>query len=98
MNEYINYQELALFVLGYSQHEVEKMIEKEDIQDLDIKHLLNEKFDVDIDTFINLADALLKFTPPIESPLSKKRYHSFAVQLNKRNLRSIIKIEVEPND
>ena len=53
-----------------------------DDDDIDetVEDALYERWGIDADTFANIAAALLKLTPVLQSPLSEKRAHVFGWQ------------------
>lgn len=74
---YWEMQELAGAVLGLSEEQTEEIIN--DDEDFDTP--LCEKFGVDFDSFCSVAEALLKLTPVLKSPLSGELDHAFVRQL-----------------
>ncbi len=80
-------EELILYAAGLSEEEVDKfMNDGEDIDDF-----CHEKFDIDSDQFVKVAEALLKLTPVVCASLnSKERLHAFVVPLGDKGMRSVV--------
>lgn len=75
--QYWEIQELALFAMGKTEDQVTEIIDNDGEGEKDIDTLIYEKFDVDFDQFAKIAEALLKLTPCVESPLSGRVSHAF---------------------
>lgn len=71
--KYLEAQQLAGAVLGFSEAETENILSI----DGDFEPLLFDRFNVDFEGFMGLAEALLKLTPVIASPLSGGWNHAF---------------------
>ena len=69
---YWDAEELACAVLGLDYDEM-----VDDGQENEINEKLAEEFGIDIETFSDIAERLLEFTPTVSSGLSGKRYHAF---------------------
>ena len=69
MPKYVDYTELAAHVLCLSP---------DDIQD--IEDGLYEKWQIDLSTFEEIADALIQYTPTLEAPISGARMHVFGTE------------------
>lgn len=53
-----------------------------------------DKYEIGIDSFTKLLEDLIKFTPTIESPITKTRYHAFVKELGNGLCRAIIKEDI----
>ncbi|MCA3987793.1 hypothetical protein JKP12_18160 [Vibrio vulnificus] len=84
-------QRLAGAVLGLTDDETDEVIDTDE----DFDTPLLEKFGIDLDTFGNVAEALLPLTPMISSPLTKTVYHAFVRQLSNGDCLAICKCKVE---
>lgn len=62
------YEGLASAVIGLSE-------ETDDMDTLDVG--LYEKWGIDFETFAEIAATLIRFTPTMESPLTKRQMHLF---------------------
>ncbi|HCH2416250.1 TPA: hypothetical protein NKS14_004568 [Vibrio parahaemolyticus] len=70
-------QELAGAALGLTEDQTEDIINGDE----DFDTPLLEKFNVDFEQFSNVAEALLKLTPVLKSPLSGDLDHAFVKQV-----------------
>jgi len=68
--EYVEVVELAAVVLG-------KDAWADDFDEGDVDEALYEKFEVDIVQFWKIAEALIKFTPAVESAMTGKLHRGF---------------------
>ena len=66
-------EELASAILGRMDGD-----DDYDLDTLDIK--LDEKWGIDFGTFASIANTLIRFTPTLESPLTKRPMHVFGRQ------------------
>ena len=71
---YWDAQELACQIMGL---DYDTIVDEGREQEIDDK--LYEKFEVDMEQFIGIADELLKLTPPIKSDLTGTLYNAFGV-------------------
>ncbi|WP_345861253.1 hypothetical protein [Shewanella algae] len=74
---YWEVQELAGAALGLTEDQTEDIINGDE----DFDTPLLEKFNVDFEQFSNVAEALLKLTPVLKSPLSGDLDHAFVKQV-----------------
>ncbi|HFS8442622.1 TPA: hypothetical protein ACH2LO_000654 [Vibrio cholerae] len=84
-------QRLAGAVLGLTDDETDDVIDTNE----DFDTPLLEKFGIDLDTFGNVAEALLPLTPMISSPLTKTVYHAFVRHLGNGDCMAICKSQVK---
>lgn len=82
---YWDLQELAGAALGLTEEQIEEIINGDE----DFDTPLLEKFDVDFAQFSGVAEALLKLTPVLTSPLSDERYHAFVKQAKEGSIAII---------
>ncbi len=93
MASYWDYQELAGAALGLTEEQTENIIN--DNEDFDTP--LMEKFGIDFEQFMSVAEALLKLTPTIKSAITKDVHNAFVRQLGGGNCCAIVKQKyVEP--
>lgn len=86
-------EELLATAVGMSEKEYEQFTNNgEDIEDLCIKH-----FDVSIEEFAKIAEALVLLTIPLKSAIGETISHVFAVK-DKLGYRAILKTEVDLED
>ena len=83
-------QRLAGAALGLTDDETDEVIDTDE----DFDTPLLEKFGIDLDTFGNVAEALLPLTPMISSPLTKTVYHAFVRHLGGGDCLAICKRKV----
>ena len=69
----IDLEMLAGAALGWSEEKTEEFID----DDGDWDWILYEKLGVELEEFGVIADALIKLTPVLESPLTKNKHHAF---------------------
>lgn len=65
--------EIVGALLGKTEDEIEEMHEDCGL----VEDLLYEKFDVDTETFRDIAKALLKLCPVVETAVTGTKYHAF---------------------
>ena len=94
MTDHIDYQELALAALGYTEEASERIMNSENTDEV-IDDQLCDKFNLDYDSFVDLVAVLLKFTPVLQSPISKEVYHAFGRLHNNGTFIAILKQKVE---
>ncbi|EJL6420001.1 TPA: hypothetical protein SLZ57_003512 [Vibrio cholerae] len=82
---------LAGAALGLTEEQTENIIN----DDEDFDSPLLEKFGVDLEQFGDIAQALLPFTPTVQSGLSGVVYHAFVRQLGKGDFMAIAKVPAE---
>lgn len=70
--EHYEIEELACLVCGKSEEETNEII-----SNYDVDNMIYNKYDIDIDTYINIVQDLLPFTSPVETALTKEKYHAF---------------------
>lgn len=85
--DYLDLQMLAGAALGLTEEQTEDIIN----DDEDFDSPLLEKFDVDLEQFGEIAEALLPFTPTLYSELSKTVYHAFVRQTGQGSCMAIVK-------
>ncbi|WPC72969.1 hypothetical protein [Vibrio porteresiae] len=71
-------QELAGAALGLTEDQTEEIIDSDE----DFDTPLLKKFNIDFEQFSNVAEALLKLTPVLKSPLSGELDHAFVKQVD----------------
>ena len=76
---YDELQELACAVLGLDYDDVVN-----EGRESEIDEKLYEKFDIDIEQFQKVAEALIEFTPIVGGGLTGKMYHTFGKALDKK--------------
>lgn len=86
----IDLEMLAGAALGWSEEDTEEFINN----DGDFDAPLYEKFNIELDEFGKIADALIMFTPILESPLTKNKHHAF-VRHVKGGFIAIAKVKPE---
>ena len=94
MPDHFDYQTLALALCGYTEEASEKILGSDNSDEV-IDDQLCDKFNLDYDSFVDLVAVLLKFTPPIQSPISKEVYHAFGRLHNNGTFIAILKQKVE---
>lgn len=52
------------------------------------------KYEISIDSFTKLLEDLIKFTPAVQSPLTKTWYHAFVKELDNGICQAIIKEDI----
>ena len=87
MNEW-DIEELAYRAMGKSEDEADAAI---DDDEMDVDDALYEKYGCDFETYQKIVEDLIKFTPIVESALTKTKFHAF-VDVEKQ--RAILKLEV----
>lgn len=79
-------EELILYAAGLSEVEVDKfMNDGEDIDDF-----CHEKFGIDSDQFVKVAEALLKLTPVVQSQVGGGKLNAFVVPLDEKGMRCVV--------
>lgn len=87
----LDYEELACIVCGLDYDDVcEDSAEWETITDA-----LEEKFGIDFDTFENIADTLINYTPIVKTPLTDTPVHGFVIKEEGNLFRFIVKKKVK---
>ena len=82
-----NYEELACCLCGLDYDQVcDEGDEWETITDA-----LEKKFGVDFDTFVVIADALIDYTPVVNTALTDTPVHGFVVKEGDKLYRFIVK-------
>ena len=84
---YYKVQELAGYMLGKSEEEVDEMLDQDDGT---LDELLYEKYNVEFEQFYEIVNDLIKFTPIVQSVLSCSKFHAFV-----RDNVAIAKLTVE---
>lgn len=83
-------EELAGYVMGKSEEEVEEMINNSDTDDK-----LNEKYGIDFDTYCSIVKDLLPFTPVVQAGISKNHFNAFILAKEQRMIvKQPIKIKL----
>jgi len=65
-------EELAYRAMGNTSEETDKQI-----NDGDIDEAIFDKYDCSFETYCQIVEDLIKFTPVFESPLTKTKFHAF---------------------
>lgn len=86
---YWDAQQLAGAALGLTEEAFDKIIDEDESQ---LDDLLFEKFNVDFEQFTEIASALLKLTPLVESAISKELHHAF-VRRDERGYCAIVQMD-----
>lgn len=68
----LDIDELICAMAGMTEDETNQAHE-----DCSFENILWEKYKVELDSFIKIANDLIKLTPQTESAITKQRYHSF---------------------
>ncbi len=93
MASYWDYQELAGAALGLTEEQTAEIIN--DDEDFDTP--LMNKFGVDFEQFMAVAEALLKLTPTVQSAITKDVKNAFVRQLGGGNCCAIVQQQyIEP--
>ena len=80
-------EELAAYMVsGNDESKVDQLID-----DGQVEILLEDEFGIGLDTFAILLETLIKYTPVLESPLTKYRYHCFGTHEKTGVFKAIIK-------
>lgn len=69
---YRDAQELACAILGLNYDDL-----VDEGRENEIDEALYEKFEIDMDQFVNIVEALLPFTPVVQAGLTGNKYHAF---------------------
>lgn len=84
---YYEVQELACAILGISYDNL-----VDEGRESEIEEILYEKFEISMEQFSNIVEALLPFTPIVEAGISGNKYHAF---VNEKECLMIVKQKVE---
>lgn len=86
-----DYEELACVLCGLNYDEVCDRGNEWD----EIDNALYEKFGIDFETFENIADSLIEYTPVVLTEITKTPVHGFAVKEGESLYRFVVKKEVK---
>lgn len=84
---YYEVQELACAILGISYDDL-----VDEGRESEIEEKLYEKFEISMEQFFNIVEALLPFTPTVQAALSGSKYHAF---VNDKECLMYVKQKVE---
>ena len=90
MIHYYEILELACAILGLNFDEL-----VDEGRENEIEEALYKKFGIDMEQFCNIVDALLPFTPIVESAFLGQKYHAF---INEKERVMIVKVEQKKED
>lgn len=83
-------QELAAFACGLSEKQWEDM--QNEYRESELDDLIDKKFHTGFDEFVKIAEALLMFTPQVQTAVTGKPCHAFVVD-SRCILKSVPRIE-----
>ncbi len=89
-------QELAAIACGLTEDQYSELLNSGKADEM-LDEMLNSKFGMDLEQFSNVAEALLKFTPVLQSPLSGDLHHVFGVSEGSSGFRAILKAKAKPS-
>ena len=78
-------EELAYRAMGKTEEQTEDAIDNGDIDEA-----VYEKYDCSFDTYCQIVNDLIKFTPLVESPLTGTKFHAF---VDVEQQRAIVKVD-----
>ena len=84
---YWDAQELACAILGLNCDDL-----VDEGRENEIEEALYEKFEIDMEQFVKIVEALLPFTPVVQAGLTGNKYHAF---VNEKESLMIVKQKVE---
>lgn len=84
---YYEVQELACAILGISYDDL-----VDEGRESEIEEKLYEKFEISMEQFFNIVEALLPFTPIVQAALTGNKYHAF---VNDKECLMYVKQKVE---
>lgn len=84
---YYEVQELACAILGINYDDLVN-----EGRESEIEEKLYEKFEISMEQFFNIVEALLPFTPIVQAALTGNMYHAFT---NNKECLMIVKQKVE---
>ena len=90
-------EELLATAVGMSEKEYEQFTNNEEDNEEDIEDLCIKHFNVDIEEFAKIAEALVLLTIPQKSVIGETISHIFAVK-DELGYRAILKTEVDLED
>ena len=93
MSNYYEIQELALYAMGKTEEEVNHILDNEDPDDY-----IYDYFNVSYSEFSHIVEALLPFTPVIQSALTKTLSHAFVRKDGEYSIAIIKEPVEEPED
>lgn len=84
---YDEVQELACAILGISYDDL-----VDEGRESEIEEKLYEKFEISMEQFFNIVEALLPFTPIVQAAVTGNKYHAF---VNEKESLMYVKQKVE---
>lgn len=87
---YYEAQELACAILGLNYDDL-----ADEGRENEIDEAFYEKFEIDMNQFVNIVEALLPFTPVVQAGLTGNKYHAF---VNEKESLMIVKQKVVEED
>ena len=88
--DYYDAQKLACAILGVNYDDL-----VDEGRENEIEEALYEKFEIDMENFIKIVEALLPFTPVVQAGLTGNKYHAF---VNEKESLMIVKQKVGEED
>lgn len=90
---YTESEELAAMILtGNDEEKADELVENGELEEK-----LMDKFEVDLQIFHNIVEALLPYTPIMQSALTQSRFHCLGVH-DKHGFRAIARIDATDED
>lgn len=83
---YDEVQELACAILGLNYDDL-----VDEGRESEIEEKLYEKFEISMEQFFNIVEALLPYTPIVQAGISGNKYHAF---VNEKECLMIVKQQV----